>query len=52
MSPLAQFDLELGNVIREIRLRLMVPRVSEFDYVWEAANRVCDRYEIGKVAQP
>ena len=51
MSPLAQFDLELENVIRELTLRLVVPQVSEFDCVWEAANRICDRYEIGKVAQ-
>jgi len=51
MSSLAQLDLELENVIRELTSRLAVPHLSEFDCVWEAANRVCDRYELAKVAQ-
>jgi hypothetical protein len=51
MSPLAQFDLELENIIRELTLRLVVPRLSVFEHVWEAANGVCDRYGIAKVAE-
>jgi hypothetical protein len=50
MSPLAQFDRELEKVIRELTLRIVAPRLSEFDFVWEVANKVCDRYEITKAA--
>jgi hypothetical protein len=50
MSPLAQFDRELEKAIRELTLGIVAPRLSEFDFVWEAANKVCDRYEITKAA--
>ena len=50
MSPLAQLDLVLEQIIRELTLNIVVPRLSGFDRVWEAANRVCDRYEIAKAA--
>ena len=46
MSPLAQLDQELENIIRELTLRILVPCLSEFDSVWETANKVCDRYQI------
>lgn len=46
MSPLAQLDRQLESIIRELTLRLVVPKLSEFDCVWELANRVCDRYAI------
>jgi len=46
MASLAQLDRELEKLIAELTLRLIVPRMSEFDSVWEAANRVCDRYEV------
>jgi hypothetical protein len=48
MSPLAEFDQKLEQIIREFALRIAVPRWTEFDTVWEAAIRVCDRYELGK----
>ena len=48
MSPLTEFDQHLEKVIREFALRIVVPRWTEFDSVWEAAMRVCDRYELGK----
>ena len=48
MSPLSEFDQRLEKVIREFALRIVVPRWTEFDSVWEAAMRVCDRYELGK----
>jgi hypothetical protein len=48
MSPLTEFDQQLEQIIREFALRIVVPRWTEFDTVWEAAIRVCDRYELGK----
>jgi len=48
MSPLAEFDQRLEQMIREFALRIAVPRWTEFDTLWEAAIRVCDRYELGK----
>lgn len=50
MSPLAQLDRELEKIIRELTLNILAPRLSGFDRLWEAANRVCDRYEIAKAA--
>jgi hypothetical protein len=50
MSPLAQVDFELESVIRELTVRIVVPKMSEFDDVWEAANRVCDEYGMKKAA--
>lgn len=35
-------------MIREFAMRIAIPRWSEFETVWEAAIRVCDRYELGK----
>ena len=46
MSPLAQLDQRLENIIRELTLRIVAPQWSEFDDVWDLANRVCDRYNI------
>ena len=40
----------MEEIIREITLRI-VPVLGDFEDVWEAANRVCDRYAIpGKPA--
>jgi hypothetical protein len=50
MSPLAKFDHELEAVILELLTRIVVPKMSEFDDVWDIANRVCDNYEIAKAA--
>ena len=44
MSPIAEADHELESVISELTMRIVVPRMSDFDEVWEIANRVCDRY--------
>jgi hypothetical protein len=48
MSPLAEFDRRLEQVIRTFALRILVPRWTEFDAVWESANRISDRYELGR----
>jgi hypothetical protein len=50
MSPLAQLDRELEKIIRELALNIVAPRLSGFDRLWEAANEVCDRYQIAKAA--
>jgi hypothetical protein len=52
MSPLAQLDRLLENILRELTLRFVVPRLSEFDSVWDTANRVCDRYQIQSISGP
>jgi hypothetical protein len=46
MSPLDKLDHELEAIIRELTLRIVAPRLGEFEGVWEVTNRVCDRYEI------
>ena len=50
MSKLDEFDRRLELIIRELTLRILVPRWNEFDAVWESANRVCDRYQLRKAA--
>jgi hypothetical protein len=50
MSPFAKFDEAMEAIIREVSLRILVPRLSEFDCVWEVANRICDRYEIKRAS--
>jgi hypothetical protein len=50
MSPIAEFDQRLEQMIRDFAMRILAPRYTEFDAVWETANRICDRYELGKKA--
>jgi hypothetical protein len=45
---LIELDQQLECVIREFTLRIVVPRWNEFETLWEAALRVCERYELGK----
>jgi hypothetical protein len=40
----------MEQMIRAFALRILVPRWTEFDAVWQTANRICDRYEIGNRA--
>ena len=46
MSPLEKADNDLEAAISEIAMRIVVPRMSDFDDLWEIANRVCDRYNL------
>jgi hypothetical protein len=48
MSPLAEFDRRMEQLISGFTLRILVPRWTEFDAVWQSANEICDRYELGK----
>jgi hypothetical protein len=50
MSPLAQLDRLLENILRELTLRFAVSRLGEFDSVWDTANRICDRYHIRSIS--
>lgn len=50
MSPIAQYDHQLEEMIRELSVRIVVPRLSEFEDLWEITNKVCDRYGLGKAA--
>ena len=50
MSPLAQLDCLLENILRELTLRFVVPRLSEFDSLWDTANRICDRNQIKSIS--
>jgi hypothetical protein len=50
MSPLAQLDRLLESIVQELTLRVVVPRLSEFDSVWDTANSICDRYQIKSVS--
>ena len=53
MSPIAEFDQRLEQMIREFAIRILVPRWTAFDAVWETANRICHRYELGKhISEP
>jgi hypothetical protein len=45
MASLAEFDQRLEEIIREFTARIVVSRCTEFDTVWEAAIRVCERRE-------
>jgi hypothetical protein len=48
MSPIAEFDRRMEQLIRTFALRILAPDWTEFDAVWQAANRICDRYKLGK----
>jgi len=47
MSGLELKSIELERLIADLAARIVAPRMSEFEDVWEAANAVCDRYGIG-----
>lgn len=48
MSPIDEFDQKLERMIHDFALRIIVPNWTEFDGVFEASIRVCDRYRIGQ----
>jgi len=52
MSPVSEFDQKLEQLIREFTLRILVPRWTQFDDVWETTNKICDRYQLGKSDSP
>jgi hypothetical protein len=44
MSSLEQADQQLETVIRELAMRIVVPRMGVFDDLWEITNRIRGRY--------
>lgn len=48
VSAIEQFDETSGEIIYELARRLIVYRLGEFDRVWEAANKICDSYQLKK----
>jgi len=49
MSPLAEIDRRLEQIIRELAMHIPVVRWTQFDAVWETANRICDRYDLEQI---
>jgi hypothetical protein len=50
VSAIAQIDQETEEIIYELARRVVAYRLGELDRVWEAANKVCDRYQIEKAS--
>ncbi len=53
MTPVTKFDDHLEQIIAQLALRILTPTCSEFESVWQAANRICDQYAItNNIAKP
>jgi hypothetical protein len=50
MSAIAQIDRASEEIIYELVRRVVAYRLVEFDRVWEAANKICDRYQVKKAS--
>jgi hypothetical protein len=50
VTAVEQFDQASGEIIYELARRLIVYRLGEFDRVWEAANKICDSYQLRKAS--
>jgi hypothetical protein len=50
MSATAQIDRASEEIIYELARRVIGYRLGEFDRVWEAANKICDRYQVKKAS--
>ena len=48
MHALERTDQASEEIVYQLARRLIVYRLGEFDRVWEAANRICDRYQVKK----
>jgi hypothetical protein len=48
MSPQAEVDGRKDYLISALTLRILVSYWTEFDTVWQIANTICDRYDLGK----
>lgn len=46
MFAIRQIDQESEEIIYELARRVLVYRLGEFDRVWEAANKICDGYQV------
>ena len=50
MTPLTQLDRDLERIILELAQHIVALRESEFEKVWVAANKICDRYEVANTS--
>ena len=50
MTPLTQLDRDLERIILELAQHIVALRESEFEKVWVAANKICDRYKIANTS--
>jgi hypothetical protein len=48
VSAIVQIDQASEEIIYALARRIIVYRLSEFDRVWESANKICDRYRVKK----
>jgi hypothetical protein len=47
-NEVTPIDQGSDEIIDALARRIMASRWSEFDRVWEATNKICDRYELEK----
>lgn len=45
-----QPDAGFQEFLSEMTLRIAFRRMEDFEEVWEAANRICDKYEESQAA--
>ena len=48
MSAIAQLEYMSDEIIYTMARRVIIRSLGEFDRVWEAANKICDRYQLQK----
>lgn len=50
VSARPEIDRASDEIIYHLALRVIFYRLSEFDGVWESANKICDRYQLRKAS--
>ena len=49
-NEVTPIDQRLDEIIDALARRIMAYPWSELDRVWEATNKICDRYELEKAS--
>jgi hypothetical protein len=49
-NEVTPIDPGSDEIIEALARRIMAYRWSEFDRVWEATNKICDRYQLEKAS--
>ena len=49
-TEVTPIDQGSEEIIDSLARRIIAYRWSEFDRVWEAANKICDRYQLEKAS--
>ena len=50
VSAKAEIDQASEEIIYDLARRVIFYRLSEFDRVWESANKICDHYQLRKAS--